>query len=124
MATAFQSDTFQNNAFQIEGGQAPVVTGGKGDNERRIYKPTGLLERNERKSVEDRVEDSRQIQAEVAGQLARELRGEIEAFEAFAKPVVRMSISEIDAEIGSLLRKRIRTEEDEIILLLLIAAAG
>lgn len=103
--------------------QSSTKTGGKGDNGRRsIYKPTGLVDRP---SVQDRVEDSRQIQAEVAGQLARELRGEIEAFEELAKqPVTRMTISEIDAEIGSLLRKRIRTEEDEIILLLLIAAAG
>ena len=95
-------------------------TGGKGDNGKRsTYKPTGLVDRP--RSVKDRVEDTRQIQAEVAGQLAKELRGEIEKFE---QPVTKMSISEIDAEIGTLLRKRIRTEEDEIILLLLIAAAG
>ena len=103
-------------------------TGGKGDNQRRsTYKPTGLVERTlkARPSVQDRVEDTGQIQAEIAGKLARELRGEIEAFEKFEKqPVTRMSISDIDAEVGSLLRKKIRTEEEEIILLLLMAAAG
>ena len=128
MASAFQSDAFQNDAFQIEGGAAPaaptVPLGGKGDNKYVPVKPTGLLERRKevRKTVEERVEESAQIQAEVAGELAKQLREEIDVLES--RPVERMTFQEIDREIGVLLRKKIRTEEDEILLLLLIAAAG
>ena len=103
----------------------PTVTlplGGKGDNRRRIIKPTGLVERKARKTVDERVEESAQIQAEVAGELAKQLREEIDVLES--RPVERMTFQEIDREIGVLLRKKIRTEEDEILLLLLIAAAG
>lgn len=90
--------------------EVEVKTGGKGDNAKKrrpIYKPTGLTYR---KTVEERVEESQAIAAEV-----------VEALEA--APVVTMSLTDIDAEIGTLLRKQMRTEEEEVMLLLLMAVA-
>lgn len=34
-----------------------------------------------------------------------------------------MSLAEVDAEIGALIRKKLRNEEDELMLLILMAAA-
>ena len=102
-------------------------TGGvdPGDGGRRPFKPTGLLDRPKkkegRKEVAERVEDSRQIQAEIAGKLAREF-GE-ETIRLKKPEIVQMTAAEIDFEIGVLLRKKIRSEEDDFILLLLMAAA-
>ena len=96
-----------------------------GAGRRRPFKPTGLLDRPKkkegRKEVSDRIEDSRQIQAEIAGKLAREF-GE-ETIRLKKPEIVQMSAAEIDFEIGILLRKKIRTEEDDLVLLLLMAAA-
>lgn len=92
---------------------------------RGIIKPTGLLDRapkkkqpEARKSVEDRVEDARQIQAEIAGELAKELRGEIESAQ---KAISAMTMAEVDFEIGVLLRKVQRTQEEDLLLLMLMA---
>lgn len=105
-------------------------TGGKGDNPsaRGIIKPTGLIDRPKRKArndVERRIEESRDIQAEVHEQVAREF-GEETLRIALAQepPVETMSLREIDAEIGLLLRKKLRTEDDETMLLLLMAASA
>ena len=83
-----------------------------------IYKPTGLPPyRENRKSVEQRVEETREI--------AREVVKEAEFVEVVpATPISQMSLREIDAEIGELLRKKLRKEDEEIMLLLLVAAAG
>ena len=103
--------------------------GGKGDGKRRILsvKPTGLLDRPRAdkkpvdKRVEQRVADSRQIQAEVAGELARQLRQEIDRE---VTPVVMMDLAAVEAEIGRILRKKVRTDEDEVVLLLLMVAVS
>jgi len=100
--------------------------GGKGDNGKggkRIFRPTGLVDRPRKPQsrVDERADDSRRIQAEVTERLAREF-GE-DTIRLRQKPVVAMSPEEIDLEIGVLLRKKLRTEEDEIVLLLLMAAA-
>ena len=106
------------------------VTGGKGDNEKRVgrqtFKPTGLIDRPVvgRKGVQDRLDDSARIQAEVAEQVAREFGEETLRLRQEPTPVERMSLREIDAEIAALLRKKLRTEEEEIVLLLLIAATA
>ena len=122
MATAFFGSDFFGGEFFSSSQMSP-----KTDDDDRTHpiavKPTGLLERRPtltlRKTVEQRVDESRQIQAEVYGQLAKELRAERE------KPVIQeMSLREIEAEIGELLRKKLRTEDEEIMLLLLVAAAG
>lgn len=95
---------------------------------REIIKPTGLLHLpvKARPSVQERVDDSAGIAAEVAGRIAREFseEGAALAVRPTQPPVVEMSLSEIEAEIGLLLRKKMRTEEDELLLLLLTAAAA
>jgi hypothetical protein len=82
-------------------------TGGKGDNKRKrkaIYKPTGLPPY--RKPVEQRLQETHEIAREVIAQ----------------EP--RMSLSEVE-EIGTLLHKKMKTEEEEIVLLLLaVSVAG
>ena len=104
-----------------------VKTGGKGDGKRQILsvKPTGLLDRPVKAKtvsrVDERVEDSRQIQAEVAGELARQLRQEIDRE---VTPVVMMDLAAVEAEIGRILRKKVRTDEDEVLLLLLMVAVS
>ena len=109
---------------------------GKGDNDKRHhpYKPTGLLHRPTKPKakdarVQERLDDSVAIEAEIADKLAREfgdeaakLRQSEDATEAQA--IVQMSMAEVDREIGILLRKKLRTEEEEITMLLLIAAAA
>lgn len=101
-------------------------TGGidPGEGLKRRYppvKPAGLLHLPKKKAaVEQRVEDSRDIQAEIAARLAREFTEEgIEP-----PPIASMSMAQIDAEIGFLLRKKLRTDEDEVLLLLLMVAAS
>lgn len=114
--------------FDIDAVTAAAVTGAKGDNERRsTYKPTGLLDRPLKASpvVQERAQDSQRIQAEVAAQLAREFSDENStlALRAPPTPVKFMSTAEIDAEIAMFLRSKIQSEEEEIILLLLVAGA-
>ena len=108
-----------------------TVIGGKGDNSedsgvssskksrrRQIIKPTGLIDRPRiERSVEARVEQSREIAREVAVAAEREFSvPEI-------TPISRMKLSEIDAEIGRLLQKKLRDDEDEFVLLMLMIAS-
>ena len=106
---------------RVVGGTPPtptpdvVKTGGKGDNKRRrlIVKPTGLLDRKATPTIKERLEDSAELHAE--------------ALEKYSEPqelppIETMSQAEIDFEIGVLLRKAIKTEEDEILLLMLMMA--
>jgi hypothetical protein len=123
------------NGAGAAGAAPPVVvvktgTGGidPGEVRRRgIVKPTGILhlpkKKEGRKDVEDRVDESRGIQAEIAARLAREFTEETAEIEA-RPPIVTMTIAQVDAEIGFLLRKKLRTDEDEVILLLLMVAAS
>lgn len=135
MTTAFQRSAFQDNAFQID----DTASGGKGDNaggkESRhpSFKPTGLVDRPRkpvkegRKEVSDRVDESRQIEAEIAGRLAKEFSEEtlnIQQEPPPVAPVEEMTLAEVELEIGVLLRKKLRTQEDEILILLLMAAAA
>ena len=87
-------------------------------------KPTGLLERPKAKDVgvQKRLDETGAIQAEIAGRLAREF-GE-ETAEIEARPVTEMSMAEVEAEIGFLLKKKLRNDEEEVMLLLLMVAAG
>jgi len=131
----FNPSIFNSVIFNTGDGVTPPAvvvktgTGGidTGEGAKRRYpsiKPTGLLhlpKKEGRKEVQDRVDESRQIQAEIAGRLAREFSEETAALEAF-QPIDEMSLAEIDAEIGLLLRRKLRTEEDEIMLLLLMTA--
>ena len=114
---------FFGAAFFHGGFFGGLDTGGKGD--RKILhlpvKPTGLPWSHKkaagRKGVEQRVEETRQIQAEVSGQLKEEV-------ETYRPAVKEMSLREIEVEIGELLRKEVRTDEDEVMLLLLMASSA
>ena len=121
MATSFYNGAFFGGEFFNAGGDTPVVvvkTGGKGDNKRRrIVKPTGLLDRKATPSIQERIEESAQLHTEAKIQ-AREQFLDLPVFQ----PIETMSQAEIDFEIGILLRRKIRTEEDEILLLMLMMA--
>lgn len=79
---------------------------------RNIFKPTGLIDRP--RSVEERVEQTAEIAREVVG-------GTVEITEA---PPMQFTEAEVNAEIGRLLRKHMRSQDDELILLLLMAASA
>lgn len=132
MATAFFGGNFFGGEFfsvTVAGGDVVKTgTGGidPGDGlKRRIVKPTGILHLPKKKGgdkrVEARVEDSQNIQAEIAARLAREFSEETVAIEA-RPPAIEMSLVEVEAEIGLLLRKKLRTEDEEVMLLLMMAA--
>lgn len=130
MATAFQSDAFQNSVFQVDAAVTKTGVGGIDPEEkyRRIVKPIGLLhlpQKRGRKDTADRIDESMQIAADVAAKLAREFTDESAqtAAERRAQAILDVSMSEADREIAVLLRKKLRTEEDEILILLLIAAS-
>lgn len=91
---------------------------------RHIIKPTGTLHlphKEGRKEVIDRIDESREIQAEIAGRLAREFTEETARLTL--PPIAEMSQADVDYEIGILLRKRLRSEEEELMLLLLMVAS-
>ncbi len=94
-------------------------TGGIDPHERRgIIKPTGLGPPKKAKpEVQRRLDETREIHREVSEQFIREL-GQDREF----KPIAQMSMQEIDAEIGELLRKKLRTDEEELMLLMLMVA--
>ena len=151
MSGIFNAAIFNNAIFNtgtavvvddvVKTGTGGIDPGGAGYKRRTIVKPTGLAARKDgRKEVEDRIDESREIQAEIAGRLAREfaeetqaLEGEIlkaraleeqELLEALeAKRIQDMTAAEVSEEIGILLRKKIRQEEEELLLMLMIAAS-
>lgn len=106
-------------------------TGGKGDNPKKRkklhlpVKPLGLLDRPKkapegRTTPDERVSQGLEIQSEIASRLAREFSEEtLQAEEA--PPIDRMSIAEIESEIGSILRKKLQSEE-EVLLLMMMSA--
>lgn len=107
------------------GGIDPVRRGRKS-----IVKPTGTLhlpkkQRREPSIADVRAEEARRIQAEVSEKLATEFGVENAELAARAAmpPVAAMSMLDIEQEIGALLRKKIRTQEDELLLLVMMAAA-
>ena len=134
MSGNFSGGSFSGalGGFSVDAAQAAmaeIVTGGKGDNaKRRIIKPLGILHlpKKKNKEIQDRVEDSRQIQYEIAERLAREFTEENVSRETLTKQKspIRMSMVEIDAEIKVLLQRKIITEDEELMLLLLLAAAA
>jgi hypothetical protein len=90
---------------------------------RNIFKPTGLIDRKPegRAGVEQRVRESQEIADEIAEALAR---GPEPLPEPKLEPRLEFTPAQVDAEIGRLLRKHMRTDEDELILLLLMAASA
>lgn len=123
MSGIFNASIFNNAAFNVgDVGATDVVKTGTGGidpkKHKGIYKPLGTLGLPKKK-VEQRVDDSRQIQAEVAAKLAEEFSEEIKA-----KPIPKMTMAEVEYEIGALLKKTLRTQEDETMLVLLMIAAA
>ena len=137
MATSFFGGSFFGGEFFNSSGPVPPVVVGKtgtggidpGDGlRRRPFKPTGLLDRPKAKdaSVQERLDDAGNIQAEIAARLAREFGEETVRIgeQQEAQDIVEMTMAEVDFEIGVLLRKKLRTEDDEIMLMLLMVAAS
>lgn len=115
-AGAVVPDVVKTGTGGIDGG----TTGG-GLKRKGIVKPLGTL--GLKRKVESRVDESREIQSEIASRLAREFAEETIAIEA-RPPIASMSMQEIEFEIGALLRKQFRTQQDEDVLILLMIAAA
>lgn len=131
--TAFQGTPFIGVECVAE---EPVVEeeeyrhGGKDDKRRGkknlIFKPTGIEDRKPkpvvhegRKTVEERVEETRDIAAAVR-EVAQQ---EFARADQYQPTIETMTLAEIDAEIGLLMRKVYRSREDEEILMLLMLVA-
>ena len=104
--------------------------GGKDDKRRGkknlIFKPTGIQDRKQkpvahegRKTVDERVEETLDIAAAVR-EVAQQ---EFAKADQYQPPIETMTLAEIDAEIGLLMRKAYRSREDEEILVLLMLVA-
>ena len=136
MATSFFGGGFFGGEFYDSGSGPPptpepeLPLGGKGDNDKRrktIFKPTGIEDRKPkpvihegRKTVDERVEETRDIAAAV-----REVaQKEFAKADVYQPPIETMTLAEIDAEIGLLMRKAYRSREDEEIIMLLMLVAN
>lgn len=118
-------DLVGSPTFTIQPAGAPpstdAHTGGKGDNPRYTVKPLGLPAK--RKTVNKRVEEAREIHAEVSKRAQEQfgLVSERETKTSLA-PVSEMLPEQIDAEIAYWLKLK-QSEDSEIILLLLMAGS-
>ncbi len=120
--------------FTDAGGTPPIPpvvdtpTGGKGDNEkgkRGTFKPLNDLRRKPkqpegRKSVEQRVDDTANIVAELLAE--RETLETTAIQEAFKRAELALR-GRVDLEIDAGVFAREQQEEDELIMLILIAAS-
>ena len=136
MPNFFNGDFFGGGFF----GESEVARSGgggidPGEGVKHRYppvKPTGLpiLHLPKKKTttqaehdVESRLQQAHAERAEISARLAREFAEERVLLES--QPAIEtMSMAEIDAEIGVLLRKKLRTDEEDVILLLLMVAAS
>ncbi len=105
--------------------EAKTGTGGidpvKAKRKRGVFKPTGLLDR--------RVEETAQIAHEVTERLKEEFlpqEAKLEVPVDEIQPIERVSLSSLEGEIAALMRKQMRTSEEEEMLncLLLICLAS
>jgi hypothetical protein len=119
----FDGPYFEGGFFGANSAPAveEVVRGGKGDNEKRrrrlnVFKPTGLpVTSRKPQDVDQRVADTRDIAAEIEREAgARE--------SLHLEPVTQMSLADIDREIKALMQVQMRTQEEEAMLLILLAA--
>jgi hypothetical protein len=90
---------------------------------RTIVKPTGLVDRP-RREVERRIEQADEVAREVTREMRERFVEEPKRAPEVVPPISAMSIAEIDAEIGRYLRElqveSQRTEDDELMILLLM----
>lgn len=130
----FFGGTFFSGGFfgEFGGGARP----GDGPKKRSIFKPTGTLHLPRKKlnpaqqDVENRLQDSQNIAADVAAQVSRDFAQSNRAVEqaAVASLQVRMSAdiaaqAAMTAEIAILMQRKLRKEEEEMILLLMMGAS-
>lgn len=94
-----------------------ILVGGHGDGKKRqIFKPTGLLDSPRRGKqapiIEDRLEEAHEFAVDAL------------AVHKDDVPILasRSTLSNIDQEIGVLMRKKLLNDEDEAMLIVLIAA--
>lgn len=123
----FSSAVFNSAVYFTDSGVAVKTgTGGIDPGRRKtIHKPTGLVDRPRkegRKSVAERIEESRELHLEVQQEARREFVDEIE-IPGLLPSISAMSIAQIDDEIGARLREQLRrkqeVEQDEIFLILM-----
>jgi len=130
MATSFFGGSFFGGEFFNEGTENHPRPDDGGARGKGIFKPLGILHLPKkpapqgRKSVDERARDSANVAFEVAAQVAREFGEETSRIPEYQAPTVTMTMAEINAEIGALLSKKLRTEDDEIMLLMLMAASA
>ena len=122
-ATSNAGTDAETKTAYITASAVATVTGGKGDNapkRRRIVKPTGLTAPKRREktppAIEARIAETREIAKEVAREQAQK--------QTLTAPLIEISQADVDREIGVLLQKIMRTEDEEILLLTLMAAAA
>ena len=82
------------------------------------FTTTGLVDRP-RTRIEERVAETH----EIAQQIAKAFQEEFTEIPAEPPPIEAMTMAEIDAEIGVLLRKKLRDEEDEAAMMLIMLAS-
>lgn len=117
----FNAAIFNNTIFNTGEAVEVVKTGTGGIDpvrkRRTIYKPTGLLaKRSVKEVIEQRIEETRETHEEIKREIALSFREEI-------KPISQMTISEVDQEIGRLLKKKLQTEEEEMMMLLMMISS-
>lgn len=137
MASNLFGGAFFGGYYFGAGGDVDVKTGTGGidtvQKRKQIhlpYKPTGLLDRPAKKSVDVRIEETRQIHEEVSRQVAKEFTDPTPSVKTpvvLSEPlemqqIQSMSQIQIEYEIGVLLRKKVRDEEEELMLLLMMIA--
>lgn len=137
MAGIFNSAIFNNAIFNTGASAATTPTGtggidaGEGAGIRRRdlpAKPLGLPPQRRRKeaarrAVDERTDEVRQIHQEARREaLERAGLDDAGTLEIAAKPIEQMSISEINAEIGLLLRIQQSNDDAERLMILLLAA--
>lgn len=134
MATAFFGGNFFGGEFfsDTEAEQAVKTGTGGIDPEGSHHKPypvkpTGILHLPPKRgklapAVEERIGEAARDKAEIAHRLAREFTEETALLQ---RPAIEsMTMAQIEAEIGVLLRKKVKTDDEEILLLFLISVAA
>lgn len=80
-----------------------------------IFKPTGLDYRKATPTVDERIADSANLHADAVAKAEAEVIGDERESQS-------LSPEEVEYQIGVLLRKKLRTEDEEILLLMLMMA--
>ena len=127
MATAFYGGNFFGGEFFSEtvGAEEVVVkTGGKGGDARKrrsIVKPLGLPPYG-RKTVEERVEEAREVLQEVIQEARVEIPPKVEEAVIELEMPVLPSEADLVKELRVLLKKQLDKDEEEAIAVILMAA--